>query len=138
MTLENLIKNVNNYYNVDVRENSRQRDIVMARAAFYWLARNTTRFSMKVISEAVGRDHASVIHSLKNIDDWIRFDKAFNQRFENLKKLVFNEINDYTISAESMVYKYNSLLIENDILIFIGEFERSEIRNIIGVLDNEI
>jgi len=116
MTLENLIKNVNNYYNVDIRENSRQREIVMARAAFYWLARNTTRFSMKVISDAVGRDHASVIHSLKNINDWIRFDKVFNQRFESLKKLVFNEINDYTISAESMVYKYNSLLIENDIL----------------------
>lgn len=32
---------------------------------------------------------------------------------------------------------YKLTLISND-KIFIGEFERSEIRNIIGVLDNEI
>ena len=116
MEFEKLIKKVNRHFNCDITENSRSREIVMARAAYYWIARHTTKSSLAKIGDSVGRDHASVLYSLKNFDDWLRFDEFFKADFEAFKNIILSGYQKNKMTAESMLYKYNSLLIENDIL----------------------
>jgi chromosomal replication initiation ATPase DnaA len=116
MDLQKLIKKVNNHFECDITENTRQREVVMARGAYFWLSKQTTNKSLKKIGESVNRDHASVIYSLRNFNDWLRFDEFFNASFESLKINLLNEYNKNNMNAETLLYRYNCLLIENDIL----------------------
>jgi hypothetical protein len=116
MTLEYLIKRVNKHFDCDIKQDTREREIVMARGAFFWLAKHTSKKSLKKIGASVGRDHASVVYSLKNFSDWCRFDEFFKADFESLKIAVLSEFKAQKMSPESLLYKYNLLVIENDIL----------------------
>ena len=116
MTLEYLIKRTNKHFNCDIKQNTREREIVMARGAFFWLAKHTSKKSLKKIGASVGRDHASVVYSLKNFSDWLRFDEFFKADFESLKIAVLSEFKAQKMTPESLLYKYNLLVIENDIL----------------------
>lgn len=116
MTLEYLIKRVNKHFDCDIKQDTREREIVMARGAFFWLAKHTSKKSLKKIGASVGRDHASVVYSLKNFSDWLRFDEFFKADFESLKIAVLSEFKAQKMTPESLLYKYNLLIIENDIL----------------------
>ena len=116
MTLEYLIKRVNKHFDCHIKQDTREREIVMARGAFFWLAKHTSKKSLKKIGASVGRDHASVVYSLKNFSDWLRFDEFFKADFESLKIAVLSEFKAQKMSPESLLYKYNLLVIENDIL----------------------
>ena len=89
MEFKDLIKKVNKHFKCDITQDSRSREVVMARAAFYWIARHTTKSSLAKIGDSVGRDHASVLYSLKNFDDWLRFDEFFKADFEAFKNYYF-------------------------------------------------
>jgi hypothetical protein len=116
MTLEYLIKRVNKHFDCDIKQDTREREIVMARGAFFWLAKHISKKSLKKIGASVGRDHASVVYSLKNFSDWLRFDEFFKADFESLKIAVLSEFKAQKMTPESLLYKYNLLIIENDIL----------------------
>jgi len=116
MELEYLIKKVNKHFNCDITQNSRERELVMARAVYFWLAKYTSKKSMKKIGAAVGRDHASVVYSLSNLDNWIKWDDFFRVDFETLKMIILSSYETEKITAESLLYKYNNLVIENDVL----------------------
>ncbi|MAA76648.1 MAG: hypothetical protein CML73_01260 [Rhodobiaceae bacterium] len=116
MELEYLIKKVNKHFNCDITQNSRERELVMARAVYFWLAKYTSKKSMKKIGAAVGRDHASVVYALSNLDNWIKWDDFFRVDFETLKMIVLSSYETEKITAESLLYKYNNLVIENDVL----------------------
>lgn len=116
MELKQIIKLVNKHFNCDIRQNKRDRELVMARAVYFWLAKNVCKISMKKIGAAVGRDHASVLYGLANLDNWIRFDDFFRIDFETIKMIVLSTYESEKMTAETLLYKYNTLLIENDIL----------------------
>lgn len=116
MKLEYLVKKVNKHFECDIKTNTRERDIVMARGAFFWLAKHVSKKSVKKIGEAVGRDHASVVYGLRNFNDWLRFDEFFKSEFQSLKIQILSEFKSEKLTPESMLYKYNNLVIENDIL----------------------
>ena len=71
---------------------------------------------MKKIGAAVGRDHASVVYSLSNLDNWIKWDDFFRVDFETLKMIILSSYETEKITPESLLYKYNNLVIENDVL----------------------
>lgn len=116
MELKQIIKLVNKHFKCDIRQNKRDRELVMARAVYFWLAKNVCKISMKKIGAAVGRDHASVLYGLANLDNWIRFDDFFRVDFETIKMIVLSNYETEKMTAETLLYKYNTLLIENDIL----------------------
>jgi|TARA_R100000149_G_C5873323_1_gene137102 hypothetical protein len=116
MELKQIIKLVNKHFKCDIRQNKRDRELVMARAVYFWLAKNVCKISMKKIGAAVGRDHASVLYGLANLDNWIRFDDFFRVDFETIKMIVLSNYESEKMTAETLLYKYNTLLIENDIL----------------------
>lgn len=116
MELKQIIKLVNKHFKCDITQNKRDRELVMARAVYFWLAKNVCKISMKKIGAAVGRDHASVLYGLANLDNWIRFDDFFRVDFETIKMIVLSNYESEKMTAETLLYKYNTLLIENDIL----------------------
>lgn len=116
MKLKKIVNKVNEHFDCDITVNIRQREIVMARGAYFYLARKTTTKSLKDIGAAVGRDHSSVLYSLSNFDDWIMFDKNFNEKFKILKSKIFKNFRQCNMTPEKLLHEYNRLIIENDML----------------------
>tara|TARA_R100001460_G_scaffold79415_1_gene120418 strand:- start:1152 stop:1529 length:378 start_codon:yes stop_codon:yes gene_type:complete len=116
MNLKYLINKVNKHFGCDIKKNSRKRKLVMSRGAYFWLARHTTNNSLQKIGDSVGRDHASVSYSLANFNDWLRFDEFFKADFESLKVSVLSRFKTKKMPPQTLLYKYNNMLIENEIL----------------------
>ena len=117
MVLNNLINRVNKHFDVDITKNSRRREIVMARAAFYCLARKKTRHTTTPIGKIVNRDHSSVIYSMNNFENWQNCDLHFKNEFEKLRKIVFNELSVEDLMKKKVLIKYKFLKIAKNLLL---------------------
>ena len=72
-----------------MRDKTRKRNIVMARQLSMYLAKNLTNQSLKVIGEYFGgRDHSTVIHSCKAVQDLLESDQAFQGRVQDIEKKI--------------------------------------------------
>ena len=65
--LDELIDYVNQTLGLDIRQDTRKREVVDARAFYYELARRLTKNSLHTIGDSLGKNHATVIHSLNNV-----------------------------------------------------------------------
>jgi hypothetical protein len=117
MVLDKLLKKVNNHFNIDITQNSRKRELVMARAAFFWLARKKTRYSLNRIGLMVKRDHSTVLYSIKNFENWLNCDSNFKNEFEKLQKIVINELSVDDLIEKKVLIKYKFLKIAKELLI---------------------
>ena len=117
MVLDKLLKKVNNHFNIDITQNSRKRELVMARAAFFWLARKKTRYSLNRIGLMVKRDHSTVLYSMNNFENWLNCDSNFKNEFEKLRKIVFNELSVDDLMQKKLIIKYKFLKIAKELLI---------------------
>ena len=117
MVLDKLLKKVNNHFNIDITQNSRKRELVMARAAFFWLARKKTRYSLNRIGLMVKRDHSTVLYSMNNFENWLNCDSNFKNEFEKLQKIVFNELSVDDLMQKKLIIKYKFLKIAKELLI---------------------
>ena len=62
--------NVGNYFMPDtIKRRNRKREIVVARQISMLLIRKNTQLSLKSIGSIFGKDHTTVIHSIKTITD---------------------------------------------------------------------
>tara|TARA_R110000822_G_scaffold5786_7_gene24743 strand:+ start:408 stop:791 length:384 start_codon:yes stop_codon:yes gene_type:complete len=117
MILDKLLKRVNNHFDIDITQNSRKRELVMARAAFFWLARKKTRYSLNRIGLMVKRDHSTVLYSMNNFENWLNCDSNFKNEFEKLRKIVFNELSVDDLMQKKLIIKYKFLKIAKELLI---------------------
>jgi chromosomal replication initiator protein len=70
----------------ELRSSSRQRAVVNARAVAIYLARQITPASLEQIGRYFGgRDHTTMMHSCRKIEDLYRDDPAFHQEIELLE-----------------------------------------------------
>jgi chromosomal replication initiator protein len=54
-----------------------------------YLARKFTKNSLKEIGKHFGgKDHSTVLHSLKQVEDQLQVNKAYNDKIEELKKRI--------------------------------------------------
>lgn len=68
ITLEKLIDVVGEELKINLRENSRRRDVVVARAVYYQLAFKDLRLAtLTRIGKSLGKDHATVLHGIKTV-----------------------------------------------------------------------
>jgi chromosomal replication initiator protein len=69
---------------------SRKREIVMVRQIAMYLSKNHTKYSTAQIGDQIGKkDHTTVIHSCKSIQNMIDTDKAFKKTMQDLEKKLF-------------------------------------------------
>jgi hypothetical protein len=111
INLEYLINYVNNIFEVDIKINSRKRELVEARAFYYELARRLTTHSFQKIGEPLHKHHATVMYSLNNVVKFLDKDmieKSINNLSYN--KLVgvkeFNELKERLVYLELKLENY--------------------------------
>ena len=85
MNKETIKKLVEQYYELDITRQTRKRKYVEARAMYYRLVRDNTRLSLECIGKTVNRDHASVLHGVNTLSDWVETDPTIRGRYILLK-----------------------------------------------------
>jgi len=92
ISVDNIKLLVAKYFDVPVEKlhsKTRLRNVVMARQLSMYLAKNYTNSSLKMIGDSFGgRDHSTVIHSLKAVQDMMDTDILFKDKVNALVKKV--------------------------------------------------
>ena len=88
VTLQDIIEAVTAFYNVklsDLQSKRRHKSIAGPRQVCMWLARKRTRFSLEEIGGYFGgRDHTTVMHSVKTVEDRIATDPETAQQIQQI------------------------------------------------------
>jgi chromosomal replication initiator protein len=87
-------KEVSKYFDMDVatlQSKTRKRHVVQARQLAMYFAKRLTKASLASIGSQIGhRDHATVLHACKTVDNLTETDKQFKKYVDDLmKKLSF-------------------------------------------------
>ena len=88
-TVENILKTVSDYYRIDensVLSSTRKREIVQARQVTMYFSKQLTKISLKGIGEKIGkRDHATVLHACRAVNNLLETDRIFKLQIEELE-----------------------------------------------------
>ena len=57
----------------------RQRDIIFARHLFCYFTRKRTRLSYQEIGKIINRDHATILHSVRTVENLLEYDRDFKE-----------------------------------------------------------
>ena len=93
ISIDDIQEVVSKYFKITVNEMqspTRKRDIVQARQLAMFFAKKYTKSSLAVIGSHIGkRDHATVLHACKTVDNLLETDKQFKRFVDEInKKLV--------------------------------------------------
>jgi len=92
VTINNIQKVVAEYYNIRVSElhsKRRSRQVARPRQVAMALAKELTPMSLPDIGDAFGgRDHTTVLHACRKVDELIKGDPNIKQDYDNLAKLL--------------------------------------------------
>jgi chromosomal replication initiator protein len=92
VTVDSIIKEVSSHFSIkplDLKSDRRIRSIIVPRQIAIYLARKLTGDSLVSIGEKFGgKDHATVIHSVKKIEQEIKIRREFKDLVENLEKKI--------------------------------------------------
>ena len=94
VSIDYIQKVVSKYFDMDVatlQSKTRKRHIVQARQLAMYFAKRMTKSSLASIGSQIGhRDHATVLHACKTVDNLTETDKQFRKYEDDLtKKLTF-------------------------------------------------
>lgn len=92
ISIENIQKTVVDYFGIrmsDLKSKRRNRQIARPRQIAMALAKELTNLSLPDIGDAFGgRDHTTVIHACKKVDELCKTDSKFNEDFSSLLKIL--------------------------------------------------
>jgi len=92
VTLQAIIDAVTQFYNVklqDLQSRRRHKSITEPRQVCMWLARKNTRFSLEEIGGYFGgRDHTTVMHSIKTVDQRSKTDTTYAAQVQQLNQQI--------------------------------------------------
>ena len=113
METHNLIKKrINDFFDIDINEPTRIEKYVEARMIYYWLCYYFTNMNLSRIAKTVKKNHATVLHGIKNFPIFMETDKEFKKKFlaiyETLKEDV--QKNTEQMSLQELTFRYNQLL----------------------------
>ena len=95
ITVEDILKTISHELNIktsEIKSKKRHKDIVKARRIAIYLARELTQNSMPKLASVFGmKDHTSVSHAMKNINNTINTDENFRLLIEELKNKVLTK-----------------------------------------------
>ena len=80
------------YYNIPIEVlymKTRKREIVQARQIAMFFAKNLTKDSLQTIGDGIGnKDHATVLHASKTINNLIDTNRQFKLQVEEIERLI--------------------------------------------------
>jgi chromosomal replication initiator protein len=90
ISIEYIQKIVSNYFNIPMEtmhSKTRKREIVQARQIAMYFSKSMTKSSLTTIGFQIGgKDHATVLHACKTINNLIDTDKKFRTQIEEIEK----------------------------------------------------
>ena len=90
VSIDYIQKVISDYFQMDVdtlQSKTRKRHIVQARQLAMFFAKKYTKASLATIGSQIGRrDHATVLHACKTVDNLAETDKQFKKYLEDLNK----------------------------------------------------
>ncbi len=90
ISIEYIQKVVSNYFNIPMEtmhSKTRKREIVQARQIAMFFSKSMTKSSLTTIGYQIGgKDHATVLHACKTINNLIDTDKKFRTQIEEIEK----------------------------------------------------
>jgi hypothetical protein len=119
MTPEQKIKQlVEQIYKLDITNNCRESRFVQARSIYYKLCIQFGTLNQTNIAKSIGRNHATLIHAMKQWDVYIRFFKGFEKNYffaraALLEAKMFPNVKK-RITLDELLIKYNELMVENE------------------------
>jgi len=92
ITPEKIQNTVSGYFHIDLKEihsKSRKQEIAKARQIAMFLCKKYTNYSFAHIGSIVGkRDHATVLHACRTVQDLIDIDKSFRSVMNDIEVLL--------------------------------------------------
>jgi chromosomal replication initiator protein len=90
VSIDYIQKVVCNYFDVPVdslQSKTRKREIVQARQVAMYFSKNLTKSSLATIGSQIGgKDHATVLHACKTVNNLVETDKQFKNQIEEIEK----------------------------------------------------
>ncbi len=90
ISIDYIQKVVCDYFNIEVNQlqtKTRKREIVQARQIAMYFSKNLTKSSLANIGTQIGgKDHATVLHACKTVNNLMETDKQFKQYVEDIQK----------------------------------------------------
>jgi chromosomal replication initiator protein len=90
VSIDYIQKVVCNYFDVPVdslQSKTRKREIVQARQVAMYFSKNLTKSSLATIGAQIGgKDHATVLHACKTVNNLVETDKQFKNQIEEIEK----------------------------------------------------
>ena len=89
MIEDNIKDKINETLGIDIFKNTRKREHVDGRALFYFILREHFKYTYAQIGRLCGRygvkkDHATVLHALKDFEIRLKYNPNFNDIIDNL------------------------------------------------------
>ncbi|QDP55963.1 MAG: putative bacterial DnaA helix-turn-helix protein [Prokaryotic dsDNA virus sp.] len=83
---------VNNYFNISINRNTRQRRYVLARSIFYKVLRDNTKMSFQEIASIFNKNHATVLHSIKQLEGYMEYDSSLRIDYITINRMFLDSI----------------------------------------------
>jgi hypothetical protein len=108
--IETILKTCIETLELDITSKTKTEDLVIGRAIYYTIARNLVdKCTLKELGQSVNKNHATVIHSLKMLDDLLR-DKRVLSLYQ---KCVYNCCNQ--LGVETFLREQNRNYLHDEI-----------------------
>jgi chromosomal replication initiator protein len=90
LSIEDIQEQVCEYFNIppdQLKSKTRKREIVQSRQIAMYFAKNLTKSSLATIGAKIGgKDHATVLHACKTVNNLIETDKRFKNYIDDIQK----------------------------------------------------
>ena len=101
ISIKRIIYRVSNYYSIsedDIKSKSRKREYVFPRQICHWITHKIKRYSYAYIAKEIGgKDHATVMHSIRTVNNLIETNKIIKQQLSEILKAL-NILHEVTIN----------------------------------------
>lgn len=78
---KSLIVDVNEHFGVDIKDRYRGVNFVEARYIYYHICYKVFNMTLSEVGKTIDRDHATILHGLKQFDVWMEYDDLFKKKF---------------------------------------------------------
>jgi len=103
---------IEKFYGIDLSKPSRKRTHVYPRYIYFYICYKDLNMTYYQIANSVNKNHATVLYGVRELPYIMKYDKKVSQDFQFIKILCNQNHSKMGINLETLVKKYNDLLLK--------------------------
>jgi hypothetical protein len=133
MNLKTIKDEVEAEFNISLVEKTRKRNHTNAMKAYSVLSRKLTKEPYQAIGDFIDKHHATILHHFRDGEFIAMYDKDLGDKIKNIE----NRLRNLSSTVDLLKQKddYWILYVNGNDM---GVWEKSQLRHLIGKIDNEI